>query len=492
MSLDALAELLDELIGELGQNPAVDALTTQRDLLTAPLRVAVAGRVKAGKSTLLNALVGERLAPTDAGECTKVVTWYRHGPTYRVTGVLPDESRSLTFDRSEGQLTIELGDEAPASFDRLEVSWPSDELANLTLIDTPGIDSVNRVYSQRSADLLTHETAARVASTRPAVRPDAVLYLMTHAHERDLALLDSFGDQSIAGVGLSNAIGVLSRCDEIAGGSRDTMQVADSVADRYRRDPRLADRCQTVLPLAGLLAETAVTLREDEFQKLQRIARIPGADLQLALLSVDRFVSTPIDGMPTTVERIHLLDRFGVYGVRLCCSLIASDEVRDSTALALQLQEHSGLTRLRASIESLFGHRARLLRQQAAMAAITRSVPHLSPGAQQRVAKFADHLAANDREGAEVKALHLLRVNHDLFDRQVAARAERILGSTGASPSARLGLADDTSSANVGDAARREHAYWAAIERRPGVRFTTRRVARLAQRSCESMIAASS
>ena len=36
--------------------------------LDEPLRVAIVGRVKAGKSTLLNALVGERLAATDAGE----------------------------------------------------------------------------------------------------------------------------------------------------------------------------------------------------------------------------------------------------------------------------------------------------------------------------------------------------------------------------------------------------------------------------------------
>ena len=41
-----------------------------------PLRVAIAGKVKAGKSTLLNALVGESIAPTDAGECTRIVTWY--------------------------------------------------------------------------------------------------------------------------------------------------------------------------------------------------------------------------------------------------------------------------------------------------------------------------------------------------------------------------------------------------------------------------------
>ena len=34
--------------------------------LDEPLRVAIAGKVKAGKSTLLNALVGQELAPTDS------------------------------------------------------------------------------------------------------------------------------------------------------------------------------------------------------------------------------------------------------------------------------------------------------------------------------------------------------------------------------------------------------------------------------------------
>ena len=57
--------------------------------LQGPMRVAIAGRVKAGKSTLLNALVGERLAPTDAGECTRLISWYRHGIGYRVAATLP-------------------------------------------------------------------------------------------------------------------------------------------------------------------------------------------------------------------------------------------------------------------------------------------------------------------------------------------------------------------------------------------------------------------
>ena len=52
------------------------AAAPPRPASTSRCGVAIAGKVKAGKSTLLNALVGEEIAPTDAGECTRVVTWY--------------------------------------------------------------------------------------------------------------------------------------------------------------------------------------------------------------------------------------------------------------------------------------------------------------------------------------------------------------------------------------------------------------------------------
>ena len=49
------------------------------------MRIALAGTLKAGKSTLVNALVGDTIAPTDATEATRIVTWFRHGPTPKVT-----------------------------------------------------------------------------------------------------------------------------------------------------------------------------------------------------------------------------------------------------------------------------------------------------------------------------------------------------------------------------------------------------------------------
>ena len=78
------SELIDLAEKEFAGSPQSAQLVAIRARLAEPLRVAIAGKVKAGKSTLLNALVGELLAPTDTGECTKIVTWYRDGHTYQV------------------------------------------------------------------------------------------------------------------------------------------------------------------------------------------------------------------------------------------------------------------------------------------------------------------------------------------------------------------------------------------------------------------------
>ena len=132
-------ELLDLACREFDDPDAVADLNAIRARLDEPLRVAIAGKVKAGKSTLLNALVGELLAPTDTGECTKVVTWYRDGHSYQVMLHPADGSdpQQVRFRRDEGAIEIDLGSRNANDVDRLEVTWPSEGLRILTLIDTP-------------------------------------------------------------------------------------------------------------------------------------------------------------------------------------------------------------------------------------------------------------------------------------------------------------------------------------------------------------------
>src|SRR4029077_10964710 len=80
--------------------------------LNQPIRIALAGSLKAGKSTLVNALVGEEIAPTDATEATRIATWFRHGPTPRVTANRYDGLRSnipISRGTAGAGLTFEFG-----------------------------------------------------------------------------------------------------------------------------------------------------------------------------------------------------------------------------------------------------------------------------------------------------------------------------------------------------------------------------------------------
>ena len=252
--------------------------------LEEPLIVAIAGKVKAGKSTLLNALVGEQLAPTDAGECTQIVTWYRNGPTYRVSIDLVDGStRQVPFRRENGALELDLGNEPMERISRIVVDWPSSRLAHMTIIDTPGLDSVATATSNRTLAFLG-------AGEDPGGEADAVIYLMRHVHRTDLGFLEAFHDDAHAGASPISAIAVLSRADEIGVCRLDAMSSAQRIAATWRNDPRLRRLCQTVVPVAGLVAEAGASLREDEYRALVALAAMPRRDVDALMLTTDRFL----------------------------------------------------------------------------------------------------------------------------------------------------------------------------------------------------------
>ncbi len=329
--LSSVRDLLTRAAAAYQGTPGATRLQAVLDRLDEPLRVAIAGKVKAGKSTLLNALVGEELAPTDAGECTKIVTWYRDGITYRATlEPKSGEAQQVPFSRDGGAINIDLGGYDADAVERLVVEWPSSSLRNMTLIDTPGIASLSTDVSARTHAFLTPGED----QVTPA---DAVLYLMRHLHASDINFLEAFHDEEFSQATPVNAIAVLSRADEVGVGRIDSMASAQRIARRYRTDGKVRRLAQTVVPVAGLLAQSGATLREAEYKALDAIAGASHEEAESLFLSADRFVSAQTPIALTTMEREHLMDRLGLFGIRLSVSLIRQGVASNATTLSTEL-----------------------------------------------------------------------------------------------------------------------------------------------------------
>lgn len=411
-------------------------LQALRARLDGPLRLAIAGRVKAGKSTLLNALVGENLAPTDAGECTRVVTWYSYGPAPRVVlHPVDGPPRDRPFRRDDGSLSIDLGGVAPEQIDHLDVRWPTRRLQGLTLVDTPGIASISTEVSARTHRALTGEVGQVAVA-------DAVLYLLRHAHASDMNFMEAFRDRQVTEGTPVNTVGALSRADEIGSCRLDSMQVAARVAQRYAEDPRVRRLCPTVVPVNGLLGHAAATLRESEFASLAAIARLPQTEVAALLLTADRFGRSEAPHDPGPVPRQHLLGRFGLFGVRVGVQLIASGRVRNASELADGLLQRSGLQELRALLAVQFTERSRLLRAQSVLAGL-RSV--LQRGDWPEAADLlggVERLVSSSHELEELHLLGELRTGALSLPRDRAESLERIFGGAGTSAATRLGVPD--------------------------------------------------
>jgi Dynamin family len=473
--------LLRRTIDTYGDSPqAVGWLRHNLDRFDEPLRVAIAGKVKAGKSTLLNALVGEEIAPTDAGECTRVVTWYHDGPYPQVTMYRRAASpRQLTIQRDRGALTFDLAGTPVDQVDKLEVAWPSQSLRTQTLIDTPGIASLSRDTAARAGAFLAPDDAPTQA--------DAVIYLMRHLHATDVRFLESFYDQGVARATPINTIAVLSRADEIGVGRLDALSSARRIARRYRSDEKIRSLCQTVVAVAGLLAQTGRTMRQDEFTALTALAGLPRDELDGMLLSVDRFsrIANPaVDGD----TRARLMERFGLFGVRLATTLIRQG-VTDPTAISAELVKRSGLDELRTVLATQFSERRDLLKARSALLAVDLVLSREPRPSAAPLAAEVERILAGAHEFAELRLLSTIRSGTVKLPPEALTEAERLLGGDGGSAEARLGLdpgaGPDTLRAAALDAATR----WQRRAESPMSSRAVSDVARLVVRSCEGMLA---
>jgi replication fork clamp-binding protein CrfC len=139
--------------GGLGLERDIEDLTlASQNLRRGVFRLLVLGDLKRGKSTLLNALLGENLLPSDVNPCTAVLTVLRYGSEKKVTVYFKDgrNPERLDFKKFKQQYTIDpteakkLEEEKKLAFPDVEyavVEYPLTLLEKgIEIVDSPGLN----------------------------------------------------------------------------------------------------------------------------------------------------------------------------------------------------------------------------------------------------------------------------------------------------------------------------------------------------------------
>ncbi len=160
LALDKIAQTIDK--AEIDGSAASGKLSLERDiedikvasknLRQGVFRLLVLGDMKRGKSTFLNALIGEKILPSDVNPCTAVLTVLRYGANKQVTVHFNDgkSPQKLDFDTFKHKYTID-----PTEAKRLEqqkqeafpdvshavVEYPLPLLEKgIEIVDSPGLN----------------------------------------------------------------------------------------------------------------------------------------------------------------------------------------------------------------------------------------------------------------------------------------------------------------------------------------------------------------
>jgi cellulose synthase operon protein C len=151
--LDAHARTLHDL-GALGD---VAQLAIER---TRPVRVAIVGEFNAGKSTFINALIGQDVAPTGVLPTTATLHHLRYAPDpiARVLFAPPHEPPERIVRVEDLRATLKSVENDPVR--RVEILLPIASLTRVEILDTPGFNAPDKRHAEVAREAFEEADAA--------------------------------------------------------------------------------------------------------------------------------------------------------------------------------------------------------------------------------------------------------------------------------------------------------------------------------------------
>jgi len=432
--------------------------------LAEPMRVAIVGAIKAGKSTLMNALLGKAIVPTARLVLTYNVNrfYYTEGEAYLAVRFKDDTYQRRPFSELEAFVTqCEASKAFQDNIWYVDVFYPHPLLKQFQLIDTPGLESCIESDSSRTRELLVAQES----------RPHAVVFLFEKSFSaRIMEEVDRFHDACGSLMSGITAIACLSKADCLTRGFADAEAV---ICQDTHMFPRLRRAFYTIMPIAAQLDLAGQLLGDDDLVGLRALAALPAELYEDVLADAESFYRQPYEGEPAVphVEaRARLYARLGWPVVPFACGVLRAEPRTTRDELARWLREGSGLGRLLQTLERHFGQRAALIKLKATLDGIRQEGHELQyrvspPG---RVA-LGDALARLDEFVSREQMFREYGVLEDYYNGRVMLTDGQIrdllnvTGEHGDSPHERLAVPPGATTGALLAAAERKHRYWRVL-----------------------------
>lgn len=369
-------DLINKVLEFIEKSPWRDMFAARLQVLHEktdfPCELAIAGRVKAGKSSFLNALLGEDLAMVGTTETTATINFFKYGrpidPMHPVKVVWDDgkeEWQTKKFLDSLQCNTKEILQRAQ-KIDHLEYYVDNPMLHNITLVDTPGTGALVDEHEARVNDYLsTEKEALRKKHNDQSVllkeKADAVVVITEHVPTASTnELVSRFNDNTSA----FNSLGVMTKID-----------TENETAEGWKRrcgdySKMLKQQLNTIIPVsAGVYKYTIKLQEENKLEKMQSMLRqIPNEDGMF-----EELVGQSTIFLSDDADTNELFDSFGLsyknrkeivgdlpWRVFFCIAKeLYSSNVDDAIH---NLIEYSGMEQVRTLLDRQFFNRSRVIR----------------------------------------------------------------------------------------------------------------------------------
>lgn len=369
--------------------------------LNEPLRMAIAGVISAGKSTLLNALMKRTLVPTAAETVTYHVNLLRH------KNKNPDGKECVLAHKKDGSeecfpisflSRLVDGREKDCAKLRTDISWlevfiDNDTLNDLDIIDTPGLDSPIGEDTLNTIELFNDDKR----------RPDVLIYLMSKkALENGLEVIKKFqskmsnGDASNLKINSLNTLLALTKCDEFC---KDNTS-ADYTIDFHKKGMEIINDniekyaefrlCfSKVFTLAAGCAESAYAMTESDFEIIKAISQCANLEDFVYLSNSPSSFINELDDflsdsevlkklLSTRVSRESFLARMKLEIIKIAAVWLRDHSSCDKKQLVEHLISCSGVENMNAYIFSMFKRLAKYFKTMKIISCIRRRLRKLN------------------------------------------------------------------------------------------------------------------